>query len=273
MRAIVLAVAFGVVGCAAQPVDDEGPTTSEEQALDVLAPVTELALEVAGQPAGAVRSLRGNPKIGEATATFNISESLALLDWLQGVSSKDVAVVGYDAKGTRRRIDYTRSVIKEISFPPLDAKDGKKHLEVTVKFKPEEIKYSSGGGKLQKPVAPASPRVQLPGVDSRYVTKITLPKLTPKIAQEAHGRYAPVRTSPLALEVTPELAKKVLGDGLVSEAEYIDILIDLVGPTGTTVGSLSFHAPKKGAKSSTKAGAAVSTLEFMVEEFEFHVKH
>jgi hypothetical protein len=258
-------------------------------------------------PDWVAKKMHGNPKIGEATASFNISQTGYLLDWVASVWRKDcmemdaavmLADQNYEIK---RRIDMMRCLISGVEFPALDAKDGKKHLEITVKFKPEELKYTAGGGKLQGTLGTKAKnwlvsnwKITIPGIKSEYVTKVELPKLTPKIAEEAHGafrlptrHYASIEISSMKVEISSagfedakNMAVKVIQDGVISESEYFDILIDMydqsmknVLGTFTCIGcglkKFDWAAKLEGGKE----GMALSTLEFMVEEFNFDVKH
>ena len=43
------------------------------------------------------------------------------------------------ANPLERRIDMTGCLVKELSFPKLDAKDGKKHMEMTITAVAEKV--------------------------------------------------------------------------------------------------------------------------------------
>ena len=293
MRLFAAAISFVVLGvcagCVAEPAPLEDRTAQESLALDLDLPTTGLTLEIDGSVAASLTSFaHGNAKLGDVRATFNLSETNALLDWLGAIGSKetvhhDGAIYGLNAKGERRRVDFTGLLLTEVSFPALDAKDGKKHLEVTVKFKPEEIKYSSGGGKLSKLTEPAplTYRVSIPGIPAEYVVKVEPTKLTPKIVESTSGgrlptqHYASWSCSDLRIEfgggggdAAAALAKKILDDGVISEAEFVDVMIDLLDASSKVVATMKVRAPKKSAKS-----VATATLEFMVEEFSFKAAH
>lgn len=258
-------------------------------------------------PDWVAKKMHGNPKIGEATAVFNISQTGYLLDWVASVWNKDcqemdaavtLADQNYEAK---RRIDMMRCLISGIEFPALDAKDGKKHLEITTKFKPEELKYTPTNGKLQSSLGTKAKnwlvsnwKITIPGLKTEHVTKITLPKLNPKIAEEHHGafrlptrHYASIDISELQVEISSagfedmkNLAVKVIQDGKIDESEYTDIIIDMydqsmtkVLGTFTCIGcglkKFDWSAKLEGGKE----GMALSTGTWMVEEFRFSLAH
>lgn len=253
------------------------------------------------------KKMHGAAKIGECTASMNISQAGELLDWVASVWRKqciemEAAIMLADQDyNVRRRIDMMGCVISGLEFPALDAKDGKKSLEITTKFKPESIKYTPGGGKLQAVLGQKAKnwltsnwKVTIPGIPGEYVTKVELPKLTPKIAEEAHGgfrlpnrHYAAIDISSMKIEISSagfdpakDLAIKVIQDGVISEAEYFDILVDVydqslktVLGTFTCIGCGLKKFDWSGKLEGGKEGMAGSTLEFMVEEFNFEVKH
>lgn len=252
------------------------------------------------------RKMIGQPKIGEATAVFNISQAGALLNWvtnaMEGRSALlDTAVSLVDPNyNIKRGIDMGACVITGIEWPELQASDGKKHFEVTAKWQPQNIKYVGGGsGKPQSLPAPPSADaltstfiVTTPGLKSEWITSVGLPKITPKIAKESHGKfrlpllnYASIEFASLTLGITQDgfeaarsMASRVLQDGRCDGAETQEIAIALKdgarGPVGTftAVGCLKKFdwAPKL---EGGKEGLATATMEFMVEDFRYKVDH
>lgn len=84
----------------------------------------------------------------------------------------------------------------------LKASDGKKHFEVTAKFQPQNLKYLAGGGKAQGTLGQKAKAWMVNnyevhpvfGATTRWITSIGLPKITPKIAKESHGKFRlPIR--------------------------------------------------------------------------------
>jgi hypothetical protein len=250
----------------------------------------------------------GQPKIGEATAVFNISQAGSLLAWVASAwegrnPPLDTAVSLVDQNyNIRRGIDMLRSVITGIEFSALKASDGKKHFEVTARFQPEEVKYIGGGNGKPTPMPPvASPdsvvtnfSVTIPGLRNEWITSIGLPKITPKIAKESHGKfrlpllnYASVEFGTVTIGISAEgfeaarsMAVRILQDGKCEAGELLEILVDMkdqslkkVLGTFTLVGCglKKFDwAPKL---EGGKEGLAAATMEFMVEDFRYAVSH
>jgi hypothetical protein len=253
------------------------------------------------------RKMMGAPKIGEATAVFNISQAGDLLAWVETVWNKGQVAAGPSLRiadqdyNVKRGLNMPASVITGIEFPKLKASDGKKHFEVTAKWQPQNLKFIGSGGRV-KSVGTASPdemlpsnfEVKMPGFPDEWIVSVTLPKITPKIAKESHGRAGnrpPVYDKPeltsLIIEISSEgiksaedLAIRILQDGNCEEAEFMDILIDMkdqslkkVLGTFTLIGCglKKFDwAPKL---EGGKEGLATATLEFLVEDFRFSVSH
>jgi len=293
--------------------------------------VSNFALELGGKTAGYLSSFQapsyeadvveqglgpdwvskkmiGGAKISEATATFNIGSCQHLLDWVASVWQKncqemDAAVMLADQNyKVKRRIDMMGCLISGIEFPAFDAKDGKKHLEVTCKWKPERITYAKAGGEtLQSELSKKAKNwmvnnfmVTIPGIDCQYVTKFEPSKLTPKIADEAHGafrlptrHYAAIDISSIKVEFAgpafdqvKDMAVKVIQDGIIKEEEYLDITVDMYDQSMKNVlGTFTFigcgmkkfdWSPKL---EGGKEGMATCTAEWVVEEFNFVGKH
>ncbi len=116
----------------------------------------------------------------------------------------------------------------------LKASDGKKHFEVTAKWQahgipgkpaaaggskwqPQNLKYISGGGKAQGVMGQKAKAWMVNnfevhpvfGLKTEWITSIGLPKITPKIAKESHGRFASSGATSIGLQkITPKIAKE-----------------------------------------------------------------
>lgn len=254
------------------------------------------------------KKMMGAPKIGEATAVFNISQAGALLAWVETVWNKqcvekDTTVRLADQDyNIKRGIDMGACVITGIEWPELKASDGKKHFEVTAKWQPQNLKYVGGGGKAQGVMGAKAKAWMVNnfevhpvfGLKTDYITSIGLCKITPKLAKEHHGKfrlpvlnYASIEFSSIKIEIgaaghksAEDLAVRILQDGNCEEKEFQDIIIDMkdqslkqVLGTFTLIGCglKKFDwAPKL---EGGKEGLATATLEFMVEDFRYKVDH
>ena len=181
----------------------------------------------------------------------------------------------------------------------LKASDGKKHFEVTARFQPEQVKYIGGGSGKPTPLPPAASgdatsfTVTIPGLKSEWITSIGLPKITPKIAKESHGKfrlpllnYASVEFATVKIGISAEgfeaarsMAVRIIQDGNCEEGEFQDILIDMKDQSLKVVGTFTLAgcclkkfdwAPKL---EGGKEGLTTATMEFLVEDFRYTVAH
>jgi hypothetical protein len=254
------------------------------------------------------KKMMGAPKIGEATAVFNISQAGKWMEWAATVWNKQcvekdivIRLANQDYQ-IMRGIDMAMSTCTGIEFPELKASDGKKHFEVTAKFQPESIKYTGGGGKVQGTLGQKAKAWMVNnfevhpvfGLKTDFITSAGLPKVTPKLAKEHHGKfrlpvnnYASIEFSTIKIEIgaaghksAEDLAVRIIQDGHCEEAEWQDMIIDMKDQSLKTVlgtftligcGLKKFDwAPKL---EGGKEGLATGTLEFAVEDFRFNVAH
>jgi hypothetical protein len=254
------------------------------------------------------KKMMGAPKIGEATAVFNISQAGALLAWVETVWNKQcvekdttvrIADQDYNIK---RGIDMGACVINKLEFPELKASDGKKHFEITAGWQAQNLSYVAGGGKAQGQMGSKAKAWMVNnyevqpvfGLKTQWITSMGLPKITPKISKESHGKfrlpllnYASIEFATVKMEISSagyaeaeNLAKRILQDGNCEESEFQDILIDMKDQSlKKTLGTFTLigcglkkfdWAPKL---EGGKEGLALCTLEFMVEDFRFAVQH
>jgi hypothetical protein len=254
------------------------------------------------------KKMMGAAKIGEATAEFNISQAGALLAWVETVWNKQcvekdttVRLANQDYK-IMRGIDMGACVITGIELPELKASDSKKIFNVTAKWQAQNLKYVGGGGQAQGVMGSKAKSwfvnnfevAPVFGLKTDFITSIGLPKLTPKIAKESHGKfrlpllnYAAIEFSSIKIQLgaaayktAEDLAVRIIQDGNCEESEFQDIMITMKDQslkkdlgTFTLIGcglkKFDFSDKLEGGKE----GLATCTLEFLVEDFRFAVTH
>jgi YD repeat-containing protein len=135
--------------------------------------VAQVGLGVAGGSQG--RKMMGNPKIGEATAGFNSSQADEWSDWVETVWNKqcvekDTSVSLADQDyNIKRRIDMAACGITGNEWP--------------------ELKRGALGQKAKAWMVNNYEVHPVFGLKTEWITSIGLPKITPKIAKESHGKF------------------------------------------------------------------------------------
>lgn len=253
-----------------------------------------------------IKSL-GKPSIGEAAAVFNISQSGPLLNWMATIWDKrcktaDTTVFLADQNyNIVRAIDMQECLISAIEFPELKASDGKKPLDVTCKWKPTELDYKKGGGKIRADLGQRAKAWMVANydvhtafrLDTKWITSASLPKITAKIAPEHYGAlrlpspmYAAIEFSTIKIEIgrqgyqaAEDLAVKAIKKGNFEKIEE-DIIIDMLDQRMNKVlGTFTIMGctPKKfewsGKLEGGKDTPSVATIEFLVQDFRFQLKH
>jgi hypothetical protein len=127
---------------------------------------------------GGVAAETSKPSTTPLKITIDRSGSDAMWQWVatsinQGPAPKKIEG---QAKG-KRRATFTGALIQEVKFPDLDAKDGKKHMDVTITVVPKriaaapDVKQTAPTAK-QKSWNPANFRVKIGGLPVSRVSKI-----------------------------------------------------------------------------------------------------
>jgi len=207
------------------------------------------------------RKSGGGMKYGAQSASYAVSESLALVDWSMSLSRKkcvtaDGAFVmaDHDFKATRR-VDFVEAYINEIKFPSLDSSANKNPFMLDIKWQPTEVKHSKASGqisaeqsKTQKTWSSANYRLIGMPFETKFVSKIDLPTITAKMANETYGEsrrieyhYASQDCTDVVLHCSGGLMRdqvlpyiqKVIADGKLTDGEYFDCQVDLLDPSLT----------------------------------------
>ena len=260
-------------------------------------------------PGGETKKMLGAPKIGEPKFVYNMSQTGKMWTILESVLNKNcqefnmgVVLADQNYKG-KRRIDMTGCLVKELTFPKLDAKDGKKHMEMTITAVCEGVKFNADSndikgiiGKKAKNwlVCNFEPSGMPAGINPRSVMNIELPKLTCKIAEEHTGmmrlptrHYAAWEVSGLKTEhssigfdAVKDYCVKVIQDGAITDEEYADWGVDIKDQTmKTTLATFTFEqtAPKKFTWAPElkggQDGMATCTVEYVIEGCRLKNQH
>jgi hypothetical protein len=260
-------------------------------------------------PGGETKVMLGNPKIGDVKFVYNMSQTGKLWTVMESVLKKNctefnmgVVLADQNYKG-KRRIDMTGCTVKELSFPKLEAKDGKKHMEMTitavcekVDFKPDSNPVQGVIGKKAKNwlVSNFEPSGMPGGILPNSVMSIELPKFTAKIAEEHIGMFrlptrhyaawevAGLKTehSSIGFDAVRDLCVKVIQDGAITDEEYTDWGVDIKDQTMKTIlASFTFKytAPKKFTWAPElkggQDGMATCSVDWVIEECFLENKH
>lgn len=147
-----------------------------------------------------------------------------------------------------RRLEWQRATIASLTFPALDAVEGKKAAGLTIAIRPESTRDVGGGGQLFPLVASKRKAwlqgnfaVSLPGIDTTRVMRVEPIVATQTYLPPTSGRGAPkpgpVQVSDLVITVSQTGAAdfvKWSDDFIVagnnSKAHELDATIRLLGP-------------------------------------------
>jgi|GEM_PF-1013547 len=207
-------------------------------ATSVITRGAQLALELAGAPAGALRNVQppsyrvdrvavgpgssplrrsgGNVVLGEMAAEFDLAAPGPLVDWLrtltQGAArptSGAVQVLDLNFN-EKRRIDFVDGVLTGATLPLLSASGGRSPVTIGLSWQPARVVDGKGGGKAvkttigkRKAMLRSNFRVQGLPFDGSAVLSVAPPTLRSRLASPA-GRqpvlhYAAVEIGELVL--------------------------------------------------------------------------
>jgi hypothetical protein len=254
------------------------------------------------------KKMLGGPKIGDATAVYNISQAGPLLRWIESVWEKKCRAVTATVHlanqnyKIQRAVEMMDSLITEVSFPELNASEGKKAFEVTAKWRPEGLNFTQPGGSVQSVLGQKAKSWMCSnfevgsvfGLDTQWVTSMGLPKIGMKVTTEVYGEtrqgiplYSSIDFSTVKMSLgsaaytgAMQLAQKTIRDGNVTESDGQDIIVEMRDQSLQRVlGTFTLRdcllkkfewAPKL---EGGKDGPSVTNLEFLVEDFRFEIAH
>lgn len=239
---------------------------------------SRFAIELEGKIAGFVQSLQmpgyrlepvvvplgtdPRPALGNNThiepmqAEFEPLQASALLDWAfslperrHGEIAGAALVMDLDGK-TQRRVEWTEGLLTELRLPTLDAAS-KQGFVIGISWQPSSVVYAKAAATARPPVSPrgkgptlANFRVSGLPFESSFITRIGLPTVTSKIAEDGFGSFRPPRPTynridlgELSLEFSARSrdavlawVQKIIDDGRIIDEEYLDIVVDLLDP-------------------------------------------
>lgn len=246
----------------------------------VTSTASSLFLELDGKEAGALRSAqpagvrvdmvarevgrelvvrRGvQVTLGEMAAEAPLPEAGPLLDWLQAALAgnlvlRDGAVlVGDMNRKLQRRIGFRGARLSGLALTPLDARDGKQPVQLSLRWLVEQVDDKAGGGSTlkgtisrRKPALASNFRVGGLPFDANAVQRVELPELQVDWSTSRMGELRePVREpqregrrslGALALTIGTRQAEaarawvnKQVADGSIVEADGLTLQVDLL---------------------------------------------
>lgn len=241
----------------------------------VVTSTSSLFLELDGRDAGALRSAqpasvrvdmvvndvghglvvrRGvQVTLGEMSAEAALPEPGPLLNWLQAgldgnLALRDGAVlVGDHNRKLQRRIGFRGAHLSGLALTPLDARDGRQPVQLTVRWLVEEVDDQAGAGAIKgttsRRKAPLASNFRIGGLpfDASAVQRIELPELqvdwsTSRIGElrepvrESRRRFGPAAITIGARQADAARAwvRKQVADGSILEADGLSLKVELL---------------------------------------------
>lgn len=205
-------------------------------------------------PGGAAR-LAANVGITSMAAEFDLVQPGALLEWALSLPRADAspragAGLVFDLnRKLVRRIAWSEGLLTELRLPTLDAAS-KLPFSVGLSWLPGSVAYPKAGGETvpgatvtrKKGPLLSNFRVQGLPFDSRWITRVALPTVTARLAEETHGvgrlpsrHQTAVDLGELRLELSAAgrdaalaWVGKTIADGVIADSEYLSLTIELL---------------------------------------------
>lgn len=202
-------------------------------------------------PAGPRVPAHGVAQVGitPLDATFNLTQSDALSDWVFSVARSataqpmDGAALVLDVNNKLiRRIEWTQALVTALRLPELDA-TSKAAFSVGVSWLPSTVSVAKASGevitlppssKTKKALLLSNFRVQGLPFDGKFVTRISLPTVTatpaaPKLgyAQQNLGEVKLVMSA-MSRDNALAWVQQVVADGQVADKEALSFSIELL---------------------------------------------
>lgn len=237
--------------------------------------VSSLFLELDGQDAGALRSAQpasvrvdmvvrelgrelvvrrgAQVTLGEMAAEATLAEPGPLLAWLQAALAGDLALrdgavlVADRNRKLQRRIGFRGARLSGLALTPLDARDGKQPVQLSLRWLVEQVDDQPGAGAVQSLIsrrkAPQASNFRIGGLpfDASAVLRVELPDLrvdwsTSRLGElreplrEGRRRFGPVAITVGARQADAARAwvRKQVADGRIDEADGLGLQVELL---------------------------------------------
>lgn len=207
---------------------------------------TQYALELDGQFAGFLKGFEGGDAVGEVVPeqlgadgvrhkhignvkyedivlAFGADMPASIYDWIAGTlarnyARRDGAIVGSDVSGqTYSRMEFSRAMIREITFPALDA-SSKNAALIRATLAPEFTRPQPVGGVIPSTASKAKPwlvqnyRLQIDGLDCTKVNSIDALTIDYDLESGAVGEFRDYVKTPNVPNI-PNLAFTIAQSG------------------------------------------------------------
>lgn len=208
-------------------------------------------------PGGAAR-LAANVHISPMAAEFDLIQPGPMLDWAlslpraDGLPRAGAGLVFDHNRKLVRRIAWSEGLLTELRLPTLDAAS-KLPFSLGLSWLPGSVAYPKAGGETV-PGASASRkkgpllsnfRVQGLPFDGRWITRVALPTVTARLAEQTYGSSRPTHRFQDAVdlgELRLDIAAagrdaalawvgKTIADGVIADSEYLSLTIELLDAT------------------------------------------
>lgn len=244
----------------------------------VVTSTSSLFLELEGKDAGALRSAqpasvrvdmvarevgrelvvrRGvQVTLGEMAAEVALPEPGPLLDWLQAALAGDLALrdgavlVGDQNRKLVRRIGFRGARLSGLALTPLDAREGKQPVQLSLRWLVELVDDQPGTGAIKGTTSrrklPLAGNFRVGGLpfDASGVQRVELPELQVDWAtsragdlrepvREGRRRFgaAALTIGPRQVEAARAWVRKQVADGSIDEADGLTLQVELLDAT------------------------------------------
>lgn len=203
---------------------------------------------------GKAARLAANISISTMAARIDLGEPGPLLEWAlslphgNALATDGAALVLDTNRKVQRRVEWSEGLITELKLPVLDA-SSKLGFCLDLTWQPSSVSYAKPSGERltlpgskRKPILTSNFRVVGLPFDASFITQITLPTVTAKLATEQTGQqrlpsrqYSVIDLGELRLELAARSrdealawVQKLVADGRIADSEYLTLQVELL---------------------------------------------